>query len=72
MCESSDNPLAVNGKYAGLFQMDQDFWVSNNGLRFAPYALQATADQQRQVAYAGYLRRGWEPWTCARITGLIP
>lgn len=50
--------------------MDRDFWLTYGG------DPSLTADQappwmQDQVAYRGFLARGWEPWTCARIVGLI-
>ena len=64
-CESGGNPRAVNGKYMGAWQMDEDFWQTYGGLRFASTPLGATMAQQDYVAWRGWQHRGWQPWTCA-------
>jgi hypothetical protein len=71
-CESHWNPRAVNpsGKYRGLIQADSRFWRTYGGLAFASRPDLATTAEQLRVAYAGWLSRGWQPWTCARIVGV--
>lgn len=69
-CESHWNPKAVNpsGKYRGLIQADATFWKDWHGLQFAPRPDLATTQQQLQVAYWAWLKRGWSPWpTCGRL-----
>ena len=62
--ESKGNCKAVgaNGKYRGKWQMNAGFWKTYGGLEFAPRADLATCEQQDQVAYRGWLARGWQPW----------
>ncbi len=72
-CESGNtNAVSPSGTYMGAWQMDMNFWRSNGGLKFAKTPLGATGYEQDLVAYKGYLSRGWEPWTCARILGYYP
>lgn len=78
-CESSDvgiHGVDVNDgvAYYGKWQANADFWVTYGGSRadlggshFSPSEL-----EQDMVAYRGYLARGWQPWTCARILGYYP
>jgi hypothetical protein len=62
--ESKGNCKAVGakGKYRGKWQMNAGFWKTYGGLEFAPRADLATCEQQDQVAYRGWLARGWQPW----------
>ena len=62
--ESKGNCKAVGakGKYRGKWQMNAGFWKTYGGLEFAPQADLATCEQQDQVAYRGWLARGWQPW----------
>jgi Transglycosylase-like domain len=50
------------GKYQGKWQMDDNFWRSYGGLKYAPNPHQATCHEQDLVAYRGWLARGWQPW----------
>lgn len=65
-CESTDNYRAVSrtGKYRGGWQMDAPFWATYGGLAYASRPELATPLEQDLVAYAGYLARGWRPWSC--------
>lgn len=65
-CESGGDPRAVSrtGKYRGKWQMDADFWRTYGGLRYASRPDLATESDQDRVAYAGWLARGWQPWSC--------
>lgn len=62
--ESHGNCKAIGakGKYRGKWQMNASFWRTYGGLEFAPRADLATCEQQDQVAYRGWLARGWQPW----------
>ena len=62
--ESKGNCKAIGakGKYRGKWQMNAGFWKTYGGLEFAPSADLATCEQQDQVAYRGWLARGWQPW----------
>lgn len=62
--ESKGNCKAIGakGKYRGKWQMNSSFWKTYGGLEFAPRADLATCEQQDQVAYRGWLARGWQPW----------
>lgn len=66
-CESGGNPTVTNpsGKYQGKWQMDDSFWRSYGGLAFASDPHLASEAQQDEVAYRGWLARGWQPWSCA-------
>jgi hypothetical protein len=54
-----------SGKYQGKWQMDDNFWRSYGGLRYAPNPHQASCSEQDLVAYRGWLSRGWQPWPTA-------
>jgi hypothetical protein len=62
--ESHGNCKAIGGggKYRGKWQMNAGFWKTHGGLQFAKSADKATCEQQDQVAYQGWLARGWQPW----------
>lgn len=75
-CESHDNPTDVsthNGVvYYGEFQANRGFWLTYGGdpryfvlARVGGHSLfMAPKTMQDQVAYRGYLARGYEPWSC--------
>jgi hypothetical protein len=71
-CESGNDRSARShtGKYRGKWQMDADFWRTYGGLRFAASPELATEAEQDEVAFRGFVARGWQPWTCARIVGV--
>jgi hypothetical protein len=75
-CESSDRYDATNrtGKYRGAWQMDEHFWKTYHRLAFGYEPTmpvdKAPPEVQDAVAYTGFLHRGWQPWTCAKIVGL--
>lgn len=73
MCESHRSPTAISpgGAYRGRWQFDSRTWLSNGGGRYSQDPARATAYQQDQIAYRTWKRRGWEPWTCARIVGVL-
>lgn len=62
--ESKGNCKAIGGKgkYRGKWQVNAGFWKSYGGLQFAKTADKATCEEQDQVAYRGWLARGWQPW----------
>lgn len=73
VCESELNPRAVSpgGRYRGLFQFDQQTWVSVGGLAFAARADLAAPADQLAAAQRLQARRGWAPWPwCSRYLGL--
>ena len=69
-CESTDNPRVVsvhNGvTYYGLYQMNRDFWITYGGnASYLSDPFNAPVWLQNEVAYRGFLARGYEPWACA-------
>jgi hypothetical protein len=54
-----------SGKYQGKWQMDDSFWRSYGGLKYASDPQFASCGEQDQVAYHGWIARGWQPWTTA-------
>lgn len=54
-----------SGKYQGRWQMDDPFWKTYGGRRYAPNPHQATCAEQDRVAYRGWKARGWQPWVTA-------
>ncbi|MGW0522174.1 transglycosylase family protein [Crossiella sp. NPDC003009] len=62
-CESGNrwNVNTGNGFYGGL-QFDRGTWLSNGGGAYAPYAHQATREQQIAVAERLFAARGPKPW----------
>ncbi len=71
-CESGQNWSinTGNGYYGGL-QFDRSTWLSAGGGKYAPRADLATKAQQIDIANNLYARRGLQPWSCARILGMI-
>ena len=70
LCESSDNPRAVDpsGTYFGLFQADAPFWRRYGGLAFAKRPDRATPAEQLVVAERGYEVQGRAAWPyCGRF-----
>lgn len=72
-CESGGNWSinTGNGYYGGL-QFNAGTWTSNGGAQYAPYAHQATREQQIDIAERLRAARGFSPWpSCARKLGLL-
>lgn len=78
-CESSDvgiHGIDVNAgvPYYGKWQADPDFVRTYDGttgpswVRAGRFSMPEW--RQDRMAYRGYLARGWQPWTCARILGI--
>ncbi|MCK2237945.1 MULTISPECIES: transglycosylase family protein [unclassified Crossiella] len=70
-CESGGrwNVNTGNGFYGGL-QFDRGTWLSNGGGAYAPYAHQATREQQIAVAERLYAARKLQPWpSCGKKVG---
>ncbi|MBV9593735.1 MAG: transglycosylase family protein [Actinobacteria bacterium] len=69
MCESSNNYKinTGNGHY-GAYQFDLPTWRSVGG---TGYPNQASPAEQDARALALYHLRGWQPWQCAKIVGLV-
>jgi resuscitation-promoting factor RpfA len=69
MCESSNRYSINTGNgYYGAYQFDLSTWRSVGG---TGYPNQASAAEQDARALMLYRMRGWQPWTCARILGLV-
>ena len=66
MCESTGNWSinTGNGYYGGL-QFSASSWLAYGGADFAPYANQASREQQITVANRYYAVAGLAPWGCA-------
>lgn len=71
-CESGGN-WAINtgnGYYGGL-QFSATTWRAFGGSRFAPFAHQATREQQIAIAEETLKAQGWNAWpSCSRKLGL--
>ena len=68
-CESGGDPTVVSTHsgvtYYGLYQMDRDFWTTYGGdPSYLSSPFRAPVWLQNEVAYRGYLHRGYEPWAC--------
>lgn len=68
-CESGGDPTVVSVHagvtYYGLYQMNRDFWITYGGdPSYLHRPFRAPVWMQNEVAYRGYLHRGYEPWTC--------
>ncbi len=69
MCESSNRYTINTGNgYYGAYQFDLATWRSVGG---TGYPNQASPAEQDARALMLYRKRGWQPWTCARILGLV-
>ena len=70
-CESSDNYTVVsaNGLYYGAYQFNLSTWQSVGG--FGQPNQASPAEQDYRALYL-YRMRGWQPWSCARVLGLVP
>lgn len=72
-CESGglDTAVSPSGLYRGRWQIGEPFWLAYGG---DPGVLPDRAPRrvQDQVAYAGWLARGWRPWECAQLVGVLP
>lgn len=68
-CESGGDPTVVSTHagvtYYGLYQMNRDFWTTYGGdPSYLSSPFRAPVWMQNEVAYRGYLHRGFEPWAC--------
>jgi resuscitation-promoting factor RpfA len=70
-CESGGDYsiVSANGRYYGAYQFDLATWRSVGGAGLPSQA--APAEQDYRALYL-YRLRGWQPWSCARILGLVP
>ncbi|CRK57164.1 Endoglucanase [Alloactinosynnema sp. L-07] len=70
MCESSGRYTVNTGSgYYGAYQFDLPTWRSVGG---AGYPHQASPAEQDFRALYLYRMRGWQPWECAGMVGLVP
>jgi hypothetical protein len=69
-CESSGRyeAVAAHGHY-GAYQFDLPTWASVGGTGLPSDA--TPAEQDYRALYL-YRMRGWQPWECARMRGLVP
>lgn len=69
MCEST-NTYSINtgNGYYGAYQFDLSTWKSVGGSGYPNDA--SPAEQDYRALYL-YRMRGWEPWSCGRILGLL-
>lgn len=70
-CESGGNWSSNVGLYDGGLQFHPDTWRRAGGTRYAPYAWQATREQQIAVAESWLARTSWAQWpACSARLGL--
>jgi hypothetical protein len=68
VCESGNNYRTNTGNgYYGAYQFDLGTWRSVGGTGLPSEASPAEQDYRARLLYQ---RRGWVPWTCARMLGL--
>lgn len=69
-CESSGDygVAAEHGPYYGAYQFDLPTWQSVGG---TGYPNQASRAEQDYRALYLYRMRGWQPWECSGIVGLL-
>ncbi len=68
-CESSGRyDINTGNGYYGAYQFDLPTWRSVGGTGYPNEA--SPAEQDYRALYL-YRMRGWSPWTCARIRGLV-
>ncbi|WP_330261033.1 transglycosylase family protein [Streptomyces sp. NBC_00539] len=60
-CESSGN-WAYQGRYHGGLQFDPNTWVEYGGTEYAPYAYQATKEQQIRIGEKVLAGQGLNAW----------
>lgn len=70
-CESGgDWHINTGNGYSGGLQHSPRTWTSHGGEEFAPYAYQASKEQQIIVAKRVYASQGWDAWPgCTRSFG---
>jgi hypothetical protein len=69
MCESSGRYAVNTGSgYYGAYQFDLSTWRSVGGTGYPHEA--APAEQDYRALYL-YRMRGWQPWECAGMIGLV-
>ncbi|WP_207801649.1 resuscitation-promoting factor [Mycobacterium uberis] len=71
-CEAGGNwSINTGNGYYGGVQFDQNTWVANGGLRYAPRADLATREEQIAVAEVTRARQGWGAWpVCSGRVGV--
>ncbi len=70
-CESSGNWSSNVGTFDGGLQFLPSTWRAYGGAQYAPYANQATRQQQIAVAERVLAGQGWRAWpACSRKLGL--
>lgn len=71
-CESGGDWSTNTGNgYSGGLQWHPDTWDRAGGTRYAPYAWQATREQEIAVAEAWLARTSWDQWPdCSKRLGL--
>ncbi|MER5778284.1 transglycosylase family protein, partial [Streptomyces sp. NPDC002039] len=71
-CESTDNwkIISRNGLYYGGLQISKPTWDAYGGRQYAPYANQATKQQQILIAEKILRGAGEKQWDCAAEAGL--
>jgi hypothetical protein len=69
-CESSGN-WHINAYHDGGLQFLPSTWTAYGGEKYAPYAYQATREQQIEIAQRLQAAKGWGQWpTCSKRLGL--
>jgi len=69
VCESGDNySIDTGNDHYGAYQFDLSTWRSVGG---SGYPSQASKAEQDARALILYRERGWQPWQCAGILGLV-
>ena len=74
-CESSDDPTILDSHtgttYFGKWQANADFVRSYDGSNAWSWVVAGRFTmpeaQQDEMAYRGWLARGWQPWECAGL-----
>jgi resuscitation-promoting factor RpfA len=70
-CESGGNWRSNVGTFDGGLQFLPTTWRSFGGTQYAPYAYQATREQQIAIAERVLASQGWRAWpACSRKLGL--
>lgn len=72
VCESGgDWSINTGNGYSGGLQFHPQTWTSHGGREFAPYAYQATREQQIAIAEKVLASQGWGAWpSCSKQLGL--
>lgn len=69
LCESSDNySIDTGNDHYGAYQFDRATWRSVGGSGNPSHASPGEQDARALILYR---LRGWQPWQCAQILGLV-